>query len=146
MSTIRRAATVFSGRLPLAILVLMLMAIALPVSADEAVPKQVYFVVEKGKLVASNIRFSRFDTLKLKPQERIAEEAVGAAAIVVVTNSRIIGYGVTGGWRTERRLVGEKIQAVAADDYAGQVITNKRLLNFNGQTGVWAKQTRGVEN
>ena len=133
---------------PLIILVfaLLLVPAAWSASVDEAVPKQVYLVVEKGKLVASNVRFSRFDTLKLKPQEKIEEEAVGAAAIVVVTNTRIIGYGVTGGWREMRRVVGERIQVVSADDYAGQVITSKRLLNFNGQTGVWASQTRGVEN
>jgi hypothetical protein len=54
------------------------------------VPKQVDLVVDGDRLIASNVRFSRFDELVLKARERVRDMAVGEAVIVVVTSQRII--------------------------------------------------------
>jgi hypothetical protein len=38
----------------------------------------------------------------------------------------------------------ETIQSISAEDFAGLVVTDERMLNFNGETGVWAQQKRRV--
>jgi hypothetical protein len=106
------------------------------------VPKQVDLVVDGDRLVASNIRFSRFDELILRGRERVRDMAVGEAVIVVVTTQRIIAYGVLSGWRSVDREPNEQIESVSASDYGGLIVTSKRLLNFNGQSGVWGEQDR----
>jgi hypothetical protein len=106
------------------------------------VPKQVDLVVDGDRLVASNIRFSRFDELILRARERVRDMAVGEAVIVVVTTQRIIAYGVLSGWRAIDRKPNEQIESVSAEDYGGLIVTSKRLLNFNGQSGVWGEQDR----
>ena len=110
--------------------------------ASDAVPKQVHLVIEGNRLIASNARFSRFDELKFNAREEIVAQAVGEATIVVVTNQRIIGYGVLSGWRPIRTEAAEKLEEVEAEDYAALVITNLRLLNFNGESGVWGERSR----
>ncbi len=127
-----------------ALLVGMMVLFCNALLAHDAVPKQVYLVVEKNRLIASNTRHSRFDELKLKPQEKLIEKAVGNAVIVAVTNERILGYGVSAGWRTLSILNEEKAKQVSVQDYATLVITNKRLLNFSGRTGRWAQQRHSV--
>jgi hypothetical protein len=112
--------------------------------ADSRVPKLVDLVVDGAWLTASNIRASRFDEIKLNAQERVSRSGVGGAVIVVVTNQRIIGYGVGGGWRFVPRLPNEQIEKLTAEDYAGLVVTSRRLLNFNGESGVWAEKDRRV--
>ena len=112
--------------------------------ASDAVPKQVHLILDGSRLVASNIRFSRFDPLKLNARETVLDQAVGEAAIVVVTSQRVIGYGVLSGWRSVDRDAGEQVEEISAEDYAGLVISNTRFLNFNGESGVWAEQKRGV--
>jgi hypothetical protein len=113
-------------------------------TAQEVVPKQVYLIVDGASLVASNVRRSRFDELRLKPRERIRDQSVGEAVIVVATNQRIIAYGVISGWRTLDRMANEEIESIAADDYAGSIVTSERLVNFNGETGLWAVHDRRV--
>jgi len=112
--------------------------------ASEGVPKLVDLVVDGRWLTASNIRASRFDDLKLNAQERINRSGVGAAVIVVVTNQRIIGYGVGSGWRSVPRLANEQLEKLTAEDYAGLVVTSRRLLNFNGESGVWGEKDRQI--
>ncbi|MDH3693198.1 MAG: hypothetical protein OER96_01325 [Gammaproteobacteria bacterium] len=114
------------------------------VVAHDVVAKQVHLIIERNRLIASNIRFSRFDELKIKPQEKIVEEAIGNAVIVVITNERVIGYGVSSGWRTLSTLGGEKLKRVSVQDFSALVLTNKRMLNFNGNTGKWGQQRHGV--
>jgi hypothetical protein len=108
------------------------------------VPKQVHLVVDGNTLVASNVRLNRFDELRLEAQERIREQSVGEAVAIVVTNQRIIAYGVLSGWRAIDREPDEAIQSISAEDFAGLVVTDRRMLNFNGETGVWAEQKRRV--
>ena len=108
------------------------------------VPKQVHLVLDGNRVQASNVRLNRFDELKLGAQERIREQQVGQAVAIVVTNRRIIAYGVLSGWVAIDRVANETIQSVSAEDYAGLVVTDERMLNFNGETGVWAEQRRRV--
>ena len=80
----------------------------------------------------------------LPRQERVREQKVGEAVAIVVTNQRIIAYGVLSGWVSMDRIANETIQSVSAEDYAGLIVTDQRMLNFNGETGVWAEQKRRV--
>ena len=108
------------------------------------VPKQVHLVLDGNRILASNVRLNRFDELKLGAQERIREQQVGEAVAIVVTNQRIIAYGVLSGWVPMDRVANETIQSISAEDYAGLIVTDQRMLNFNGETGVWAEQRRRV--
>jgi hypothetical protein len=129
----------------------LLVVSALAVSADvpigggyNYVPKQVHLVSDGDKLFASNVKFNRFDELKFSAQERVVDQQVGAAVAVVITNRRIAAYGVLSGWRSLDRIPNEQIESVTAEDYAGLVVTNLRMLNFNGQNGVFAERKRAV--
>jgi hypothetical protein len=108
------------------------------------VSKQVHLVADGGKLFASNVKLNRFDELKLDAQERVLDQQVGAAVAVVITNQRIAAYGVLSGWRSVDRMPNEQVESITAEDYAGVIVTSSRLLNFNGETGVWAAQKRAV--
>lgn len=122
----------------------MAVVFASTVNAQNVVPKQVYLIVEKNRLIASNTRYSRFDELKIKPQEKIIEQAVGNAVIVVVTSERLIGYGASAGWRTLSALNEETPEQISVQDYAALIVTNKRMLNFSGRTGRWAQQRHSI--
>ena len=111
---------------------------------NAGVPKQVHLVQDGNRILASNVRLNRFDELKLGAQERIREQRVGEAVAIVVTNQRIIAYGVLSGWVPMDRIANETIESVSAEDYAGLIVTDQRMLNFNGETGVWAEQKRRV--
>jgi len=122
-------------------------SVSLPVHAQTTasnVPKQVHLVQDGNRILASNVRLNRFDELKLGAQERIREQKVGQAVAIVVTNQRIIAYGVLSGWVPMDRVANETIQSISAEDYAGLIVTDQRMLNFNGETGVWAEQDRRV--
>ena len=108
------------------------------------VPKQVHLVNDGAKLFASNVKLNRFDELKLDAQERVLDQQVGAAVAVVITNQRIVAYGVLAGWRSMDRMPNEQIESVMAEDYAGLIVTSIRMLNFNGETGVFAERKRAI--
>ena len=108
------------------------------------VPKQVHLVQDGNRILASNVRLNRFDELKLGAHERVREQRVGEAVAVVVTNQRIIAYGVLSGWIPMDRVANEAIESVSAEDYAALIVTDRRMLNFNGETGIWAEQDRRV--
>jgi hypothetical protein len=113
-------------------------------SSSGSVPKQVHLVMDGNKIMASNVRLNRFDELRLDAQERMREQRVGEAVAVVITNQRIIAYGVVSGWRSMDRIPNEQIESVHAEDYGALVVTSIRMLNFNGETGVWGEQKRNV--
>jgi hypothetical protein len=108
------------------------------------VAKTVHLVIDGNRLVASNVRFNRFDELRLNPQERVDRSSEGDAVIVVVTNQRVIAYGGVSGWRAMDRMPNERIESISAEDYAGLVVTSRRMLNFNGESGVWGERDRAV--
>jgi len=97
-----------------------------------------------NRIVASNVRLNRFDELKLGAQERVREQKVGEAVAVVVTNQRIVAYGVLSGWVEMDRTANETVQSISAEDYGALIVTDLRMLNFNGETGLWAEQKRRV--
>ena len=108
------------------------------------VPKQVHLVTDGDKLFASNVKFNRFDELKLNAQERVLDQQVGAAVAVVITNRRIAAYGLLTGWRSLDRTPNEQIESITAEDYGGLIVTSLRMVNFNGQNGVFAERKRAV--
>jgi hypothetical protein len=122
----------------------MLLAFA-TVPAADSIPKEVTLIINGSRLVASNIRFSRFDTLRLNGRESIRERAEAKGVILIITNQRIIGYGVSSGWKDFKTEAGEKIESFTVEDFAAFITTDRRYLNFNGETGVWGKQNRRTE-
>jgi hypothetical protein len=108
------------------------------------VPKQVHLVADSGRILASNVRLNRFDELKLGAQERVREQKAGEGVAVVITNQRLIAYGVLTGWRAVDRSPNEQIESVSAEDYAVLIVTSQRMLNFNGESGAWGEQRRAV--
>lgn len=122
---------------------ILMMLLSAYVSADDTIPKLVYLIVDKEKLVAANIEFNRFDTIKLFGQETIVKTKVANAVIVVITNQRILGYSIyTPGWRTIDIGANESVESVTAEDYSALVVTSQRILSFNGRNGVWAQKSR----
>ena len=114
--------------------------------ADET-PRELHLIVQKDKLIASNVRLSRFDEFQLRPKERIQDKAVGSAVAVVYTNKRIIGYSVIrASWVSVRTEVGEKLRTIEAEDFSALVTTSERYLNFNGRSGIWAQRDLGVRD
>jgi hypothetical protein len=122
---------------------IVLISFAPAIVAEDGIPKLVYLLAEEDKLIASNIKFNRFDEMKLQAKEHVLEHAVGNAVIVVVTNKRIIGYSVyTASWRSRDIGADEEVNNIAAEDYSALVQTSKRFLSFNGKNGVWAETQR----
>jgi hypothetical protein len=135
------------GRVAWACALIAVAALGAPASAQSGgsyVAKQVHLVNDGNKLFASNVKLNRFDELKLDAQERVLDQQVGAAVAVVITNQRIVAYGVLSGWRSMDRLPNEQIESISAEDYAGLVVTSVRMLNFNGETGVFAERKRAI--
>ena len=146
MNLIRRLGL---GRGALACALGVIAALAATVNAQNVggynyVPKQVHLVTDGAKLFASTVKLNRFDELKLNAQERVLDQQVGAAVAVVITNRRIVVYGVLSGWRSLDRMPNEQIESITAEDYAGLIVTSLRMLNFNGQNGVFAERKRAV--
>ena len=42
------------------------------------------------------------------------------------------------------RAANETVQSISAEDYGVLIVTDLRMLNFNGETGIWAEQKRRV--
>ena len=113
--------------------------------ADD-VEKVLFLVVEPGEVIASNTQSGRFDRLDLDAKERILDYKVANAVAVVVTNQRFAAYGVlAGGWQSVRREAGEDLERIEAEDYGATVLTDDRILNFNGRTGTWNQTRRSVQ-
>jgi hypothetical protein len=110
--------------------------------AQSGVAKQVFLVRDGDRLVASNTRTNGFDELRLDARERIQLTEEGEGVIIVVTSQRLLAYGAASGWTAQDRVPNEHIQSISAADYAGLIVTNKRMLNFNGETGVWGERPR----
>ena len=124
--------------------VTLLFFIATAAYADDvSVPKLVYLIEDEDKLIASNIKFNRFDEIKLEAKETVSAHAVGNAVIVIVTNKRIMAYSVyTASWRSRSVGADEDVESINAEDYSALVVTSKRFLSFNGKNGVWAETQR----
>lgn len=132
----------------------LLVCIALPAALASAaipglldgervpIPKQVALIVESGRLLASNIRLSRIDPQDLESGELLLKQAEATAVIAAVTNRRILAYGPVIGWRELALLPGEQLESIRVLDFAAFIVTDRRYLNFNAETGIWAQQLR----
>ena len=127
---------------------MVLLAFLNPLTAganSHAVAKEVSLIINGKRLVASNIRFSKFDTLDLNAQESIKEKLEAKGVILVITNQRFIAYGVSSGWRDTKTEAGEVVESARVEDFAAFITTDARFLNFNGETGIWGKRDRRTE-
>jgi hypothetical protein len=113
-------------------------------AGDEPPARLLYWHEEDdGRIVVSNIRFSRNDVLELGGRERIEERASSQAMLVLVTNRRMVAYSVyTAAWREVPRKATERLEQLQAEDYSAFVLTSDRVLNFNGRNGVWSEDRR----
>ena len=132
---------------PLMLSSAVILAIALSsavATAQQAIPKQVFLIADGDRLVASNVRTNGFAEFRLDARERMLDSAEGEGVIMVVTNQRLIAYGVLSGWTSRDRETNERIEVISAVDYAGLIVTNRRMLNFNGENGAWGERQRRV--
>lgn len=128
----------------LSAVVLAVALLASVASAQQAIRKQVFLVVDGDRLVASNVRTNGFAEFRLDARERMLDSAEGEGVIMVVTNQRLLAYGAYSGWSARDRETSEQIETLSAVDYAGLIVTSRRMLNFNGETGVWGERARRV--
>jgi hypothetical protein len=113
------------------------------VQADESPAKLVYVVRDGDVIVASNILFSRSDELELIAQEKVLRQEEDNAIVVLLTNQRLVAYSVyTAAWVTIALQAGESVERFEAEDYSAFALTNRRILNFNGQNGNWSQTRR----
>jgi hypothetical protein len=119
-----------------------LLVLTAAAAAQDRVRKQVFLVVDGDRLVASNVRTNGFAEFRLDARERIMKSAEGEGVIMVVTNQRLLAYGALSGWSERDRDANEEIETLSVADYAGLIVTSKRMLNFNGETGVWGERQR----
>lgn len=113
-------------------------------SAQQAVRKQVFLVIDGDRLVASNVLANGFAEFRLDARERVLDSAEGEGVIIVVTNQRLLAYGTYSGWSARDLNSNESIEMISAVDYAGLIVTSRRMLNFNGETGAWGERQRRV--
>lgn len=107
------------------------------------VEKQLFLVIEKDEVVASNTLLGRFDRLEMSAKEKILKYEVSNAAAVVVTNQRFAAYAVMpGGWNSRRIKAGEMFKSMEVVDYSATLVTSDRILNFNGRSGTWSETKR----
>jgi hypothetical protein len=117
---------------------------ASPVAATDQPPARLLFWhMEGDRVIVSNIRFSRTDELRLRGREQVEETASSTAMLVLVTNQRFIGYSVyTASWQSVSRRPSEALETLDAEDWAGYVLTSRRVLNFNGRNAHWSERNR----
>lgn len=105
--------------------------------------KSVFLVVEDRRVTAVNAETGQFFDLDISAKEVIDRHITAKAVAIVVTNQRFAGVGVwPSGWSSVRRMAGEKVVSVEAEDAAAVLVTSDRVLTFNGRTGAWAEKRR----
>ena len=113
------------------------------VTADEAVEKSMFLVVESDRIIASNVQTGQFFDFDFSAKEKIQQQIVANGVAIVVTNQRYAGIGVfSGGWQSIRRIAGESVISAEAQDYSALIVTSDRVLAFNGKTGSWSDRKR----
>jgi hypothetical protein len=112
-------------------------------SADAPPARQLFWHIEGDRVIVANVRFSRTDELRLRGREVIEDTASSNAMLVVVTNQRFVGYSVyTASWQSLDRQPNETVETLAAEDWAGYILSSRRTLNFNGRTAAWSEGDR----
>jgi hypothetical protein len=123
---------------------LCLVLLAAPAATADAPPaRQLFWHIEDDRVIVANVRFSRTDELRLRGREVIEDTASSNAMLVVVTNRRFVGYSVyTASWQSMDRQPNETVETLAAEDWAGYILSSQRALNFNGRTAAWSEGDR----
>ena len=124
----------------------MVLAFGIPAAVAQEPPARLLYVtsdVDSDRIIVSNIQFSRTDDFTLAGREKIEDQRVSNAVAVFQTNRRLIAYSVfVASWETVLLQADESVQDFQAEDYSAYVLTNQRVLNFNGRNGVWAQTDR----
>lgn len=123
---------------------LCIVLLAAPVATADAPPaRQLFWHIEGDRVIVANVRFSRTDELRLRGREVIEDTASSNAMLVVVTNQRFVGYSLyTASWQSVDRRPNESVETLAAEDWAGYILSSRRTLNFNGRTANWSEGDR----
>jgi hypothetical protein len=120
----------------------VLLAVSGAVVGDD-VEKSIFLVKEDKRVTAVNAKTGQFFDLDISAKEVIQKHIVAKGVAVVVTNQRFAGVGVwPSGWSSTRRMAGERLVSVEAEDSSAVIITSDRVLSFNGNTGTWADKRR----
>jgi hypothetical protein len=121
----------------------VLLLLTAAVTASEEVGKTIFLVSEDKRVTAVNAETGQFFDLDISAKEVVEQQVVAKGVAVVVTNQRFAGVGVwPTGWSSNRRVAGEKVISLEAEDTSAVVITSDRVLSFNGRTGSWAEKRR----
>ena len=121
----------------------LVLLVAPAATADAPPARQLFWHLEGDRVIVANVRFSRTDELRLRGREVIEDTASSTAMLVVVTNQRFVGYSVyTASWQSMDRQPNETVETLAAEDWAGYILSSQRALNFNGRTAAWSEGDR----
>jgi len=125
------------------VLLILLFASPLTVSADEVVAKTIFLVDESDRIVAANTATGQFFSLSISAKEKIQKRYVANAVAILVTNQRFAGVGsYPSGWSSLRRIANEKLVSAEVVDRSALLVTSDRILTFNGDSGSWAETRR----
>ena len=120
----------------------LLLAVGTTTAGDE-VGKAIFLVTEDKRVTAVNAETGQFFDLDISAKEVVEQQVVAKGVAIVVTNQRFAGVGLwPSGWSSNRRMAGERVISVEAEDRSGVVVTSNRVLSFNGRTGAWAEKRR----
>ncbi len=121
--------------------ILLLLVSGAPAADDNG--KTIFLVKEDGLITAVNAGTGQFFDLEMRAKEVVQKHAVASGVAVVATNQRFAGIGAwPSGWSDTRRLAGERLVSIQAEDYSAVVVTSDRVLSFNGRSGAWAEKRR----
>ena len=127
------------------VLLVVLLASPVMVTADEVVAKTIFLVDESDRIVAANTATGQFFSLPISAKEKIQQRYVANGVAVLVTNQRFAGVGsYPSGWSSLRRIAGEKVVSAEVVDRSALLVTSDRILTFNGDSGSWAETRRGL--
>ena len=125
------------------VLLILLFASPLTVSADEVVAKTIFLVDESDRIVAANTATGQFFSLSISAKEKIQKRYVANAVAILVTNQRFAGVGsYPSGWSSLRRIANEKVVSAEVVDRSALLVTSDRILTFNGDSGSWSETRR----
>jgi hypothetical protein len=125
------------------VLLVLLFASPLTVTADEVVAKTIFLVDESDRIVAANTATGQFFSLSISAKEKIQQRYVANGVAVLVTNQRFAGVGsYPSGWSSLRRIANEKVVSAEVVDRSALLVTSDRILTFNGDSGSWAETRR----
>ena len=102
--------------------------------------RQVFVLQEKGELIGVSWT-GQMCVVRLKTSERVIRGFARKTIAIYVTSERYLGYsGRRNNWYSVSRDVAETLSDLQVGDQNGVVLTNKRVLSFNGDR--WTEMHR----